>query len=253
MQALRVNALSPDLSGVGLADTPVPVPAAGEVLVRVEAASLNFPDLLMTRGEYQFKPTVPFIPGMEMAGIVVEAEAGSPFTKGDRVMGGAKTGCFADYTVLPSDRLRHIPPALSDIAAASLSTAYVTAYTTLVELGDIQPGQWVLVHGASGGVGLALVDLAKAMGARVIASTGSPEKMVRIRDRAAPDAIIEAKGRFQGTGRGDYRRQAGGYRMRHCRRGGVRRIHPLRGLRWEADGGRFRRWHDPYGSPPTSP
>ena len=96
MQALRVERLSEDLSGVALIDLPTPERAPGEVLVAVRAASLNFPDLLMTRGAYQFKPEVPFTSGLEFAGEVLEADPDSGFARGDRVMGGNKTGAFAD-------------------------------------------------------------------------------------------------------------------------------------------------------------
>lgn len=197
MQALQVSKLSPDLSGCELVDVSVPVRKAGEVMVRIHAASLNFPDLLMTRGEYQFKPEPPFIAGMELAGEVVEADFDSGFTAGQRVMGGAKTGGMAEFASVPARNLRPAPESLDYPQAAALGAAYTTAYTALVELGDMQPGQWVLVHGASGGVALAAVDLAKAVGAKVIAATGSPEKIDRIRALYDADAVIESTGRFR--------------------------------------------------------
>ncbi|QDM40280.1 NADPH:quinone oxidoreductase family protein [Altererythrobacter sp. TH136] len=197
MKALRVEALSDDLSGVRLADLPDPVPAPGEVLVRVHAASINYPDLLMTRGGYQFKPPVPFTAGMELAGEVLEAQADSGFAAGDRVMGGAKTGAFAEFAAVPVRSLRPIPAALDYSAAAALGAAYTTAYTALVELGGLQAGQWVLIHGASGGVGLAACDLARALGARVIAATHDPCKTERIRAAVSPDAVIVNHGRFR--------------------------------------------------------
>jgi NADPH2:quinone reductase len=197
MQALRVERLSPDLSGVALADVPVPVRAPGEVQVRVRAASLNFPDLLMTRGEYQFKPEVPFTSGLEFAGEVLEADAASGFATGDRVMGGNKTGAFAEIANVPTDKLSSMPCGMDFPAAAAMGAAYATAYTGLVELGGLQEGQWVLVHGASGGVGLAACDLARALGARVIATTGSAEKIERLATIARPDAVILSEGRFR--------------------------------------------------------
>ena len=108
MQALRVERLSPDLSGVTLADIPAPVRALGEVLVQVRAASLNFPDLLMTRGEYQFKPEPPFTSGLEFAGEVLDADPQSGFAAGDRVMGGNKTGAFAEIASVPANKLSAI-------------------------------------------------------------------------------------------------------------------------------------------------
>jgi NADPH:quinone reductase len=197
MQALQVRQLSPDLSGVTLADIPAPIRAPGDVLVRVRAASLNFPDLLMTQGGYQFKPEVPFTSGLELAGEVVEADPASGFAPGDRIMGGNKTGAFAEFACVPAGKLSPMPHSLDFAQAAAMGAAYSTAYTGLVELGGVQPGQWVLVHGASGGVGLAACDLARALGARVIATTGSAQKRERIAALAHPDAVILAEGRFR--------------------------------------------------------
>lgn len=197
MQALRVDQLTGDLSGVTLADVSVPLRAPGEVLVRVRCASLNFPDLLMTRGEYQFKPAVPFTSGLEFAGEVIEADPASGFVPGDRVMGGNKTGAFAEIASVAADKLTAMPRGMDFPAAAAMGAAYSTAYTGLVEFGDLKPGQWVLVHGASGGVGLAACDLAHALGARVIATTGSADKRERITALAQPDAVILAEGRFR--------------------------------------------------------
>jgi NADPH2:quinone reductase len=197
MQALRVERLSDDLSGVTLADLPAPLRGAGEVLVRVRAASLNFPDLLMTRGEYQFKPAAPFTSGLEFAGEVLEADPESGFAPGDKVMGGNKTGSFAEIACLPTEKLSSMPKGMDFPAAAAMGAAYATAFTGLIELGGLQKGQWVLVHGASGGVGLAACDLARALGARVIATTGSPAKAERIAALARPDAVITTEGRFR--------------------------------------------------------
>lgn len=197
MQALQVHKLSDDLSGVSVSDIAAPARRPGEVLVRVDAASLNYPDLLMTRGEYQFKPDPPFISGLEMAGKVVEAERQSGFKPGDRVMGGQKTGAFAECVSLPAHSLLPVPDGLSDAEAASMGAAYATAYTGLVELCGLSEGQTVLVHGASGGVGLAACDLAKALGAKVIAATGLDAKRARIEAAIDPDATILAEGRFR--------------------------------------------------------
>ena len=196
MQALQVCALSQDLSGCQLVDMAQPQRKTGEVLVRVRAASLNFPDLLMTRGEYQFKPDPPFIAGMELSGEVLEADADSGFVVGDRVTGGAKTGAMAEIASVPARSLRKAPAGLSHAQAAALGAAYNTAYTALVELGGLQAGQWVLVHGASGGVALAAIDLAKALGARVIAATGSPDKLERIQALSHPMRPSSATGVF---------------------------------------------------------
>ncbi|MDC8753559.1 NADPH:quinone oxidoreductase family protein [Erythrobacter sp. sf7] len=197
MQALRVERLSDDLSGVELADLPAPVRTPGEVLVKVHAASLNFPDLLMTRGDYQFKPGVPFTSGLEFAGEVLEAESDTGFAPGDRVMGGNKTGAFAEIACVPADKLSPMPQGMDFPAAAAMGAAYSTAFTGLVELGGLEEGQWVLVHGASGGVGLAACDLARALGAKVIATTGSADKVTRISTLVRSDAVILTEGRFR--------------------------------------------------------
>lgn len=197
MQALRVERLTDDLSGVRLADWPALTRAPGEVLVKVHAASLNYPDLLMTRGEYQFKPEPPFTSGLEFAGEVVEADTASGLAAGDRVMGGNKTGAFAELACVPADKLSAMPSGMDFAAAAAMGAAYSTAFTGLVELGGLREGQLVLVHGASGGVGLAACDLARALGARVIATTGSASKQGRIAALARPEAVILAEGRFR--------------------------------------------------------
>ncbi|MGN3973015.1 NADPH:quinone oxidoreductase family protein [Tsuneonella sp. SYSU-LHT278] len=197
MKALVVDRLTDDLSGAALAEVPVPDRGPGEVLVRVHAASLNYPDLLMTRGAYQFRPDLPFVSGLEMAGEVIEADPCSSLVPGTRVMGGAKTGAFAQVACVPAKALRPIPAGLDFTAAAALGAAYTTAYTALVEIGGLRAGQRVLVHGASGGVGLAACDIARSLGAQVIAATHDAGKVDRIRAAARPDAVIVNRGRFR--------------------------------------------------------
>ena len=197
MKALRVERLSDDLSGVSLSDIPEPPREPGEVLVRVRAASLNYPDLLMTQGQYQFKPEPPFTSGLECAGEVIAADPDSRFAPGERVMGGNKTGAFAEIASIPARGLSLIPEGFSFAQGAAMGAAYSTAYTGLVDLCGLREGQWVLVHGASGGVGLAACDLAKALGARVIAATGMEAKRAAIAAKASPYHVIRAKGRFR--------------------------------------------------------
>lgn len=197
MQALQVQALSADLSGCALAELPEPVRGPSQVLVRVRAASLNFPDLLMTRGEYQLKPPLPFTPGMDVAGEVIAADPASGFAPGQRVMGGARLGGFAEVAALDARGVRAIPQGIDFAHAAAFGAAYHTAWVALVEFGQLVAGQWVLVHGASGGVGLAAADLAKALGARVIAASGSRAKLAAIEQACAPDATVLAEGRFR--------------------------------------------------------
>ena len=197
MQALRVEQLSEDLSGVALIDVPIQERKPGEVLVHVRAASLNFPDLLMTQGKYQFKPEPPFTSGLELAGEVVEADPSSAYQPGDKVIGGNKTGAFAEFACIPERGLSPLPHGLSFAEGAAMGAAYSTAYTGLVELCGLEADQWVLVTGASGGVGLAAVDLAKALGAKVIATTGVDAKRERIEALYKPDAVIVSEGRFR--------------------------------------------------------
>lgn len=197
MRALRVEELSNDLSGVRLTDVPEPERKTGEVLVRMKAASLNYPDLLMTQGKYQFKPDVPFISGMELAGKVLEADPDSAFKPGDLVIGGNKTGAFAELACITERGLSPLPRGLNYTQGAAMGAAYQTAYTGLIERCGLKQDQWVLVTGASGGVGLAAVDLAKALGAKVIAATGVDAKCQRIAELYQPDAIIISQGRFR--------------------------------------------------------
>jgi NADPH2:quinone reductase len=197
MRALQVRSLSPDLSGCVLVDIPPPRPAPGQVLVRMGATSLNFPDLLMTRGAYQLKPELPFVPGLEIAGTVIEATSGSGFRPVQRVIGGCRLGGMAELVAVDAATLSPLPDTVSDVQAAAFGAAYHTAWVALVELGQLEAGQWVLVHGAGGGVGLAAVDLAQALGARVIASSASADKLAAVRNEYAPAAAILAEHRFR--------------------------------------------------------
>jgi len=198
MRALVVESLGETYSGVSLKDLPAPTPRTGEVLVRVRAASVNFPDLLMTRGEYQLKPPLPFVGGMELAGeIVALGEGVTGFAVGDAVVGGAKLGGFAEFAVLPAAAMRRKPDNLDFSQAAAVGAAYLTAYVALVRRARLEPGEWVLVHGAAGGVGLAAVDLARALGARVIAASSSDEKLAIVAAEYGPDATVNVTGGFR--------------------------------------------------------
>jgi len=192
MIALQVERLSEDLSGVRLAEVPVPQATAGRVLGRVEAASLNYPDLLMTRGEYQLKPELPVTLGGDFAGTVIDA-GGSAFGPGSRVWGLAR-GTFAEYALADPASLEALPAEASFAEGAAYGTGYLTAYVALVERARLAPGEWVLVHGASGGMGLAAVDLAKALGARVIATSSDEAKLARIAELYPVDAVLPSSG-----------------------------------------------------------
>ncbi|MES2096654.1 MAG: NADPH:quinone oxidoreductase family protein [Pseudomonadota bacterium] len=194
MRALVVSSLAADFAGCALADLPEPTRAPGQVLIRVRAASLNFPDLLMTEGEYQLKPDLPFVGGMEVAGEVVEADADSGFVIRDAVVCGTRLGGFAEFVVADARAVRTMPANLDFATAASVGAAYNTAYVALVRCARVQAGEWVLVHGATGGVGLAAVDLAKALGCRVIATSRSAEKLAVVAGEYAVDAVLPAPG-----------------------------------------------------------
>jgi NADPH2:quinone reductase len=203
MRALVVETLAPDFAGCAVRDIATPTPGPGQVLVRVKAASVNFPDLLMTRGEYQFKPPLPFTPGLDLAGEVAALGEGlggegvAHWKIGDAVVGGARLGGFAEFAVLDARALKPKPARLSFGEAAAYGAAYLTAYVALVRRARLEPGEWVLVHGAAGGVGLAAVDLAKALGARVIAASASDDKLAAIQALYAPDAVVNVTDGFR--------------------------------------------------------
>jgi NADPH2:quinone reductase len=196
MRALVVERLAADYAGCALKEVAAPEPGPGEVRVRVRAAAVNFPDLLMTRGEYQHKPELPFTPGLEMAGEVEAVGAGvERWRVGDAVVGAGRG--FAELAIAPAAALRAKPAAFSYPEAAAYGAAYLTAYVSLVRRAQARAGEWVLAHGAAGGVGLACVDLAKALGLKVIAASASDDKLAVIAREYAPDAIVNVTGGFR--------------------------------------------------------
>lgn len=198
MRALQVAELAPDHGGCALVERPVPAPGPGEVRVRVRAAAVNFPDLLMTGGGYQLKPELPFTPGLEFAGEVEALGEGvAGWSIGDAVVGGNRFGAMAEAIAVPAQALRRKPERLSWEEGAAYGVAYLTAYVALVRCGRVAAGEWVLVHGAAGGVGLATVDLAKALGARVIAAASSAAKREAVAELYAPEAVIAAEPGFR--------------------------------------------------------
>lgn len=198
MKALSITALEADYGGCRLIEAPVPTPGAGEVLVHVKAVSVNFPDLLMTRGEYQLKPPLPFTPGMDVAGVVAALGPGTTgYAVGDAVVGGVRLGGMAEYVTASAAALSPKPERLSFEAAAAYPAAYLTAYVALVRRANARPGEWLLVHGAAGGVGLAAVDLARHLGLRVIAASASPEKLEVVKTLYNPEATVLARPGFR--------------------------------------------------------
>ena len=190
-RAWTCTELSPDFSGLRLVQRPSVALAAAEVRVRVHAASLNFPDLLMTQGKYQFKPPLPFVAGMECAGVVVEIGAAvHDLSVGDVVCFGAHGGAFVEELVAPGSGLRHAPPGFSMAEAAAYGVAALTAWVALVRRGALQAGETLLVHGASGGTGLAAVQLGRHLGATVIATGSSAQRLQAARELGAHHALV---------------------------------------------------------------
>ncbi|MDG5499369.1 NADPH:quinone oxidoreductase family protein [Marinobacter sp. BGYM27] len=171
-------------------DIASPVAKGSGVKIRVKAAGLNFPDTLIIEGKYQIKPSMPFSPGGEMAGEVLEVgEKVTRFKKGDRVMGLTGFGAFSEEIVAAEANLLPIPDGMSDEEAAAFTMVYGTSYHALKQRANIQPGETLLVLGASGGVGLATVELGKAMGAHVIAAASTAEKL-EVAKQAGADELI---------------------------------------------------------------
>ncbi len=195
MRALVCHTITDDFSGTEIRDVPMPEPGPGEVRVRVKAASVNFPDLLLTQGKYQLKLEPPFTPGMDFSGVVdALGEGVTDFSIGDAVAGGNRFGAFAEYLTVPVAGLQKKPENMSFSEAASYSAAYLTAYVALVRRGNLQPGETLLVHGASGGVGMAAVDVGKLLGATVIATGASDDKLDKVVAHGADYAINVGQG-----------------------------------------------------------
>ena len=188
--ALVCESLSDDLSGLAIRSLPQPVPGPGQVLVKVRAAALNFPDFLMTQGRYQFKPELPFVPGLEAAGEVMAVGTGvSAIKTGEAVVVHARAGAIAECMLVSQAEVRAIPPGLDFVAAAAFHAAAITAYVALVRRAALQAGETLLVHGASGGVGMATVQLGRHLGAQVIASGRSDDKLAIVRAQGAHHSI----------------------------------------------------------------
>lgn len=195
VRALVVRELSADLSGCALGEIELAPPGPGEVQVALHATAIGFPDLLMTRGGYQFKPELPFVPGHEGAGVVVALGEGvSGFAVDDRVIVAAPTGLCAERANVSATTVRPLPDALSFEEGASLMSAYMTAYVALVRRGNLQPGETLLVHGAAGGVGLAAVEVGKLLDATVIATASTDDKRALTLNKGADHAIDSARG-----------------------------------------------------------
>ncbi|MCW1427531.1 NADPH:quinone oxidoreductase family protein [Novosphingobium sp. JCM 18896] len=171
-------------------DAPVPQPGPGEVLIRIHAAGLNFPDSLIIFDKYQFKPALPFAPGGELSGTIAALGEGvSGFAVGDTVSALTNWGAFAEYVVAKAASTTPIPAGVDLDVAAAITLAHGTSHHALKQRANLQPGETLLVLGASGGVGLAAVEIGKAMGARVIAAASTEEKLAIAKAHGADETI----------------------------------------------------------------
>jgi len=189
MKALYCREFSPE-ENLKVEDIDTPVLPEAHVLIDVKAAGLNFPDLLCVRGDYQFKPPLPFVPGGEGAGIITELGEGvEHLSVGDRVCFNGLTGAFAEQVAAPAGAVAIIPDSMPFDQAAGLTVVYATSYYALKQRAKLQAGETLLVLGAAGGVGLAAVELGKAMGATVIAAASTDEKLEAAKAHGADEGI----------------------------------------------------------------
>ena len=189
MKAILCKELGPP-SKLVLEDIPSPTPENKEVLITVKACSVNFPDTLIIQGLYQFKPALPFSPGSDIAGIVKAVGDGVKHVKpGDEVFGLVPHGGFAEEVIAPANSVFLKPPVMDYKIAASFMMAYGTSYHALKDRAKLKEGETLLVLGASGGVGIAAVELGKLMGARVIAVASTDEKLALCKEKGADELI----------------------------------------------------------------
>jgi NADPH:quinone reductase len=189
VRAVRVVRLDGP-SAVEVGEVEEPRRGTDQVLIDVRAVGVNFPDVLQSKGQYQYKPELPFVLGSEAAGVVREAPEGSGFAPGDRVAAFPGQAAFAEVVACHPDRVLPLPEEVSFTAGAGLPMNYLTAHFTLLPRGRMAPGETVLVHGAAGGVGTAVVQLAAALGNRVIAVVSTEAKGEVARRAGARDVVL---------------------------------------------------------------
>ena len=189
MKAVLCKAYGPPESLV-VEEIESPSPGAGEVVISVKAASVNFPDVLIIQNKYQFKPSLPFSPGSEVAGVLKAVGEGvSGFTPGDRVMAFTTYGAFAEEVRTEARRILTIPDGMTFTQAAAFGLTYATSDFALRDRGALKPDETLLVLGAAGGVGIAAIEIGKALGARVIACASTEEKLAVCREHGADETI----------------------------------------------------------------
>ena len=189
MRAVEIFQLTGPASATRIADRPEPEAGDGVVVIEVKAAGVSFPEVLQTRGEYQYKPDLPFVPGSEVAGVVRSASADSGFMPGDKVMAFCLTGGFAEVVAAPAAMTFALPDGLDFAQGAALILNYHTAWFALVTRGRLVAGETVLIHGAAGGVGTATIQVAKGLGARTIAVVSTEEKAEVAKAAGASDVV----------------------------------------------------------------
>jgi NADPH:quinone reductase len=169
----------------------------GEVRIAVHAAGINFPDILMAAGEYQLKPELPFTPGVEAAGEVTEVNGAEGAAVGDRVIVKMRHGAYADEAVVAPSQLMPLPSGFDYAEGATFLAAHGTAYHALIDRGQVQSGEVLLVHGAGGGVGLAAVEIGKLLGATVIAAASSEDKLAVAQAKGADHLVLYGREPFR--------------------------------------------------------
>lgn len=188
MRAVEIFQLTGPATATRVVDLPDPT-SEDSVVVEVKAAGVSFPEVLQTRGEYQYKPELPFVPGSEVGGIVRSAPADSGFAPGDKVAAFSMTGGFAELVVAPAAMTFALPDRLDFAQGAALILNYHTAYFALVTRGRLKAGETVLIHGAAGGVGTATIQVANGLGARTIAVVSSDDKAAVAKAAGASDVV----------------------------------------------------------------
>lgn len=198
MKAIRIHQFGDSDEVLRYEDVDVPEPQAGQVLIKVEAASLNRADLSLRKGAYRISPDqLPVIPGREFAGTVEKlGDNVTEFKLGQRVVGYPSLGGYAQYAIADAAEVRPVPEGVSSAEAAAVPTVFLTAWFGLLTDGNLKKGEWLLVQGGSSGVGTAAIQIAKHLGAKVIATTGSAEKCHRLRELGADLAIDVSQNDF---------------------------------------------------------
>ena len=217
--------------------------APGQVRVAVHAAGINFPDILMAAGEYQLKPPLPFTPGVEAAGDVVEVNDAKGVAVGDKVIVKMRHGAYCDEAVVTPSQLMPLPSTFDYAEGATFLAGHGTAYHALIDRGQVQPGEVLLVHGAGGGVGLAAVEMGKMLGATVIAAASSEEKLAIAKARGADHLVLLRARAVSRCRQAHHRRARCGCGVRSRRRRGVREQHALHQLGRAALDHRLHRRH----------